>query len=136
MPGSADTPDLIFVYGTLMSHTGTPKARQLMAEADSLGPATIAGRLYRIDWYPGLVAGDGRVQGEVFRLRTPAASLVWLDAYEGIVLGDAGSNRNEYERVRRPVTLADGRTIEAWVYLYLRDTSTATPVADGRWPGK
>lgn len=128
--------DLLFVYGTLMSHTGTPKARQLMAEADSLGPATIAGTLYRIDWYPGLVPGDGAVHGEVFRLRTPASSLVWLDAYEGIVPGDTPENRNEYERVRRPVTLAAGRSLQAWVYLYLRDTGACTPVADGRWPAK
>jgi gamma-glutamylcyclotransferase (GGCT)/AIG2-like uncharacterized protein YtfP len=128
--------DLLFVYGTLMSHTDTPKARQLMAEADSLGPATIAGRLYRVDWYPGLVAGEGLVHGEVVRLRTPVPSLVWLDAYEGIVPGDDQNNRNEYARVRRPVTLADGRVVEAWVYLYLRDLSAATPVADGRWPGK
>lgn len=127
--------DLLFVYGTLMSHTGTPKARQLMAEADSLGPARIAGRLYRIDWYPGLVeAPDGIVHGEVVRLRTPQASLVWLDAYEGIVPGDTQQNRNEYERVLRPVTLADGRQCEAWVYLYVRDVSACTPVADGRWP--
>lgn len=128
--------DLLFVYGTLMSHTDTPKARQLMAEADSLGPATIAGRLYRVDWYPGLVAGEGLVHGEVFRLRTLVPSLVWLDAYEGIVPGDDQNNRNEYARVRRPVTLADGRVVEAWVYLYLRDLRAATPVADGRWPGK
>lgn len=128
--------DLLFVYGTLMSHTGTAKAQQLMAEADSLGPATIAGTLYRIDWYPGLVEGEGRVHGEVFRLRSAAASLVWLDAYEGIVPGDERENRNEYVRVRRPVTLADGRTLEAWVYLYVRDVGTSSPVADGRWPGK
>lgn len=128
--------DLLFVYGTLMSHTGTPKAQQLMAEADSLGPATIAGRLYRIDWYPGLVEGTGTVHGEVVRLRNSAASLVWLDAYEGIVPGDDRENRNEYARVRRPVTLADGRTLEAWVYLYIRDVGASTPVADGRWPGK
>lgn len=132
----SDTADLLFVYGTLMSHTGTPKARQLMAEADSLGPATIAGRLYRIDWYPGLVPGDGRVHGELVRLRDPAASLVWLDAYEGIVPGDIAQNRNEYERVRRPVTLANGDSMQAWVYLYVRDLGASQPVADGRWPGK
>ncbi len=101
-----------------------------------MGPATIAGRLYRIDWYPGLVPGDGMVHGEVFRLRTPESSLVWLDAYEGIAPDDAETNRNEYERVRRPVTLANGDLVETWVYLYLRDVSSATPVADGRWPGK
>jgi len=125
--------DLIFVYGTLMSHTGTPKAVQLAAEADSLGAATIAGTLYRISWYPGLGEGAGTVHGEVFRLRAPAASLAWLDAYEGIVPGDADRNRNEYERVQRPVMLADGRRLDAWVYLYRADVSGCSPVADGRW---
>lgn len=126
----------LFVYGTLMSHTGTQKAQQLSAEADSLGPATIDGRLFRISWYPGLVEGGGRVHGEVFRLRMPQASLVWLDAYEGIVVGDPDQNRNEYERVIRGVTLQSGATLDTWVYLYRKDVTGLVPVADGRWPAK
>jgi gamma-glutamylcyclotransferase (GGCT)/AIG2-like uncharacterized protein YtfP len=124
---------LLFVYGTLMSHTNTEKARALMAEADSLGPATIPGVLYRISWYPGLVEGTGLVHGEVFRLRDPARSLVWLDAYEGIIPGDGPGNRNEYERVERRVRLDTGTDVTAWVYLYRADITGCAPVADGRW---
>lgn len=123
----------LFVYGTLMSHTGTEKARALAAEADSLGAATIAGTLFRITWYPGLVEGAGTVHGEVFRLRDPAASLVWLDAYEGIVPAGGPGHRNEYERLERQVRLASGQEITAWVYLYRADVSGCPPVADGRW---
>lgn len=126
----------LFVYGTLMSHTGTPKAQQLSAEADSLGPATIDGHLYRISWYPGLAEGGGRVHGEVFRLRAPQASIVWLDTYEGIVMDEPDQNRHEYERVIRTVTLHSGATLEAWVYLYRKDVAGLVPVADGRWPAK
>ncbi|MDX2205712.1 MAG: gamma-glutamylcyclotransferase family protein [Hyphomicrobiaceae bacterium] len=123
----------LFVYGTLMSHTHTDKARQLAAEADSLGAATMAGTLYRISWYPGLVEGAGLVHGEVFRLRDPAASLVWLDAYEGIVPGDGQANRNEYERLERSVRLASGRELLSWVYLYRAGVAGCVPVAGGRW---
>ncbi|MFB8786923.1 gamma-glutamylcyclotransferase family protein, partial [Pasteurella multocida] len=77
----------LFVYGTLMSHTRTAKALRLGRAAELIGPATLRGLLYRISWYPGLVEGDGRVHGEVHRLKDPAASLVWLDAYESIVPG-------------------------------------------------
>lgn len=120
----------IFVYGTLMSHTRTEKALQLGREADVVGPATIAGLLYRISWYPGLVEGPGLVHGEVYKLREPARSLVWLDAYESIVPGRAD---NEYERVERMVQLDAGNGLTAWVYLYRRDVSAAERVAEGRW---
>lgn len=136
----------LFVYGTLMSHTATEKARQLMAEAQSLGPATIVGRLYRISWYPGLVEGAGTVHGEVFQLRDPARSLAWLDAYEGITPASlhapaaqepASTTRSappdEYERVLREVTLASGTPLQAWVYVYRNDVSGCFPVAEGRW---
>ncbi len=125
----------IFVYGTLMSHTRTEKALALMREGESLGPATIKGVLYRVDWYPGLVEGDGVCHGEVYRLKTPQSSLVWLDAYEGIVPGNHELNRDQYERVERQVRLASGETVTAWVYLYLHDVKGLSPVAEGRWPG-
>ena len=120
----------LFVYGTLMSHTGSEKAALLGQEADLLGWATIAGLLYRISWYPGLVEGPGTVHGEVHKLRDPARSLRWLDAYEGIVAGGADS---EYERVERRVQLDTGNGLTAWVYLYRRDVSAAVRVAEGRW---
>jgi hypothetical protein len=40
---------------------------------------------------------------------------------------------NEYERVVRPVWLASGEEIVAWVYLYKADLPLTSQVADGRW---
>ena len=51
---------LLFVYGTLLSSVDHPMARRLGREADLLGPATFAGRLYRVSWYPGMVDGGER----------------------------------------------------------------------------
>lgn len=123
----------LFVYGTLMSHTESEMARRLGREAVSLGPATIQGVLFRISWYPGLVEGDGRVHGEVFRLSDPASSLAWLDAYEGIVPADPAGHRGEYERVERTVLLESGGSLTSWVYLYCADVSRAEVMPEGRW---
>jgi gamma-glutamylcyclotransferase (GGCT)/AIG2-like uncharacterized protein YtfP len=125
----------LFVYGTLLSGAGHPKGAQLGREARLLGEATIQGcRLYSLGRYPGLVeAADatGLVHGEIYALNSPAISLKWLDTYEGIVPGNHDQNR--YERVERPVELATGATLTAWVYLYRRGVTSLRLVPDGRW---
>ena len=124
----------IFVYGTLLSGAGHPKGAQLGREARLIGEATILGcRLYSLGRYPGLVEATGegaQVHGEVYALNSPAASLEWLDAYEGIVPGN--HDQNQYERVERTVRLAEGREMEAWVYLY-RKLPNGRLIASGRW---
>jgi gamma-glutamylcyclotransferase (GGCT)/AIG2-like uncharacterized protein YtfP len=124
----------LFVYGSLMSTAHHPMGDRLRREARLVGEATIEGRLYRISWYPGLVAGgqsSERVHGEVYALQAPARSLVWLDEYEGLVPGnpDAG----EYERVERPVQLATGETMTTWVYAFRGDATKLTRVSSGKW---
>jgi gamma-glutamylcyclotransferase (GGCT)/AIG2-like uncharacterized protein YtfP len=127
----------LFVYGSLMSGAGHPMGERLRQEARLIGAATIQGRLYRVSWYPGLVeAADPahRVHGEVYALDDPAASLAWLDAYEGIVLQERAAN--DYERFERPVRLAGGDELAAWVYLYQRDVAGLSLVAGGRWTAR
>ena len=124
----------LFVYGTLLSAAAHPMGARLRSEAGLVGAASVTGRLYRVGWYPGLAEGDvagAQVHGEVYALDDPAASLVWLDAYESIVPGDAAGS--EYARVERAVRLASGQDITAWVYLYQRDVAGLERVADGRW---
>jgi gamma-glutamylcyclotransferase (GGCT)/AIG2-like uncharacterized protein YtfP len=124
----------LFVYGSLMSTAGHPMGARLGGEARLLGPASICGQLYRISWYPGAVASSHpshRVHGELYALDDPAASLAWLDAYEGIAPGSRESG--EYVRLERPVRLASGEERPAWVYLYQKPVDPAHLVADGRW---
>jgi gamma-glutamylcyclotransferase (GGCT)/AIG2-like uncharacterized protein YtfP len=107
---------------------------RLRREARLLGQATIAGRLYSLGRYPGLVeAADGQyaVNGEIYALSRPATSLRWLDAYEGIVPGKAALSR--YARVERTVRLASGETCTAWVYLYRSSVRARTEVLGGFW---
>ena len=65
------------------------------------------------------------------RSNAPAASLAWLDAYEGIVPGD--HDRNDYARVERVARLASGADITAWVYIYLKPVAPAHLIPGGRW---
>jgi gamma-glutamylcyclotransferase (GGCT)/AIG2-like uncharacterized protein YtfP len=126
----------LFVYGTLMTgadgaRLGKPQRARLQREGTSLGNATINGRLYDLKRYPALVAATNDVaHGEVFRLANPLTSFLWLDTYEGVV---PGRETNEYERVVRPVWLASGEEIAAWVYLYVADLPLKAHIAGGRW---
>jgi gamma-glutamylcyclotransferase (GGCT)/AIG2-like uncharacterized protein YtfP len=126
----------LFVYGTLMTSAveaklGKPQRARLQREGTSLGDATIKGRLHDLGRYPALMASTSAVaHGEVFRLANPLSSFRWLDMYENVV---PVRETYEYERVVRPVWLASGEEIVAWVYLYKADLPLTSQVADGRW---
>jgi gamma-glutamylcyclotransferase (GGCT)/AIG2-like uncharacterized protein YtfP len=125
---------LLFVYGSLLARVHHPMGMRLRREARLVGNATIGGRLYSLGHYPGLVeAADSpyRVRGEVYELKTPASSLKWLDAYEGIVSGKP--ELSPYERVERPVHLASGEMLTAWVYLYCKSVRSRPEVFGGYW---
>lgn len=114
--------ELLFVYGTLRSR-GSAAAR--MAPARLLGAASYRGRLYDLGRYPGAVSSNDPadvVRGELFALRSPAASLLAeLDRYEG----------PEFRRVRTRVRLDGGSLLESWIYLYNREVAHLPRVASG-----
>ena len=141
--------DYLFVYGTLLSGdggpTGTAQRARLAREARVIGTGSVEGRLYDLGRYPGLgVPAHGEtVHGEVLELPGAERTLRWLDVYEGIVpgrhchnvsgLAPERPNKVEYEREQRDVTLDDGRTVRAWVYMYRGALTDAKLIADGRW---
>ncbi|MBK9385970.1 MAG: gamma-glutamylcyclotransferase [Planctomycetes bacterium] len=103
----------LFVYGTLRTGSGHPMAAFLAARARGLGAAHCTGRVVDLGAYPGLLEEAGaRTEGELWELAEPSAeTLARLDDYEGCAEG-------LFERVRREVRTADGRSLAAWVYLY------------------
>ena len=135
-----DTPPgrFLFTYGTLMSTAAGAMGsaqRELLNHASTslIRPATIAGRIFDLGQYPGLVEteGEGIVQGEVHELLDPQTCLAWLDAYEGIVPGC--HSHNEYVRVERQVALDSSEQLTAWVYVYQLSVTAFAPIPDGRW---
>lgn len=71
--------------------------------------------------YPGMVCAAGSTVQGVLYLDLPAAAWPRLDAFEG----------EEYERGRVDVSLADGRTVAAWTYLF--KPRYAARLAAGDW---
>ncbi len=113
------TEELLFVYGTLRRDTESEMYRLLARYADFVAEGTYQGRLYKVDYYPGVVPSDNpaeRVKGEVYRLHNSAIALPKLDQYEEC--GSGFSEPTEYVRRHQEIELSDGTKSRAWVYLY------------------
>lgn len=117
----------VFVYGTLR-RGGSNHFR--MDGADFVGGGNIAGKIFRIDWYPALVlGGENSVMGELYRVNTD--HLRALDVFEGIVPGEGESR--EYRRVQVAVTMGSGEMESAWVWEWIGDLSSAVALDTGNW---
>jgi gamma-glutamylcyclotransferase (GGCT)/AIG2-like uncharacterized protein YtfP len=112
----------VFVYGTLR-RGGSNHFR--MAGAEFVAAATVNGRLYQIDWYPGLVLDDsaGQVRGEVYQVS--GCLLDSLDAFEG----------TEYRRVRVEVACGDAHRspLSAWVWEWQEPVNETRRITSGDW---
>ncbi|MGA0934890.1 MAG: gamma-glutamylcyclotransferase family protein [Pseudohongiellaceae bacterium] len=124
---NADT-DYLFVYGTLRSDTDADSYHQFIKpNFTRVGRATMPGRLYLIDYYPGLLPAQHPadiVIGEVQAFTGGEATLLATDQYEECA--PDSPRPHLYRRVRDIATLQDGSTLAAWVYLY------ALPVDESR----
>lgn len=119
---------IVFVYGTL--RRGGSNHFHL-AGAEFVAAGTVMGRLYRIDWYPGLVldTAGSEIRGEVYAVDSEQLSA--LDAFEGLSAGEIEGS--EYRRIQTPVMLQDSQTITAWVWEWLGDVDESLRIADGDW---
>jgi gamma-glutamylcyclotransferase (GGCT)/AIG2-like uncharacterized protein YtfP len=96
----------------------------LAQHARYLGPARIPGRLYEITWHPGLMQpqnSDDTVLGDLYQLHHGLFGV--LDDYEG----------RGFPRRIMPVTLENGRRIDAWVYFYAGLMFRRKRIAGGDW---
>lgn len=118
----------VFVYGTLRRGASN---HFRMDGADFITAGSVRGRIYRIDWYPGLVLDDaaGEVVGEVFAVGPE--QLAELDRFEGVSAEEVEGS--EYRRVRARVTARTGETLVAWVWEWRGPVDETQHVADGDW---
>ncbi len=119
---------LIFVYGTLR-RGGSDHFRMAGAEFVALG--SITGRIYRINWYPGLMldpAGD-EIRGEVYAVDSELLSS--LDVFEGLSAGEIQGS--EYRRVETTVIQQDSQPQTAWVWEWVGIVDESQRIASGDW---
>lgn len=128
-----NNPQHLFVYGTLLPGLAPGLVRDVVDRLEVVGAATVGGRLYHLGSYPGCVLDGlcGRsIHGMVLAI-PDEAMLERLDWYEGFVANDAQGSL--FVRVKAKATLADGRVMEVWVYVYNRDVAHARLIEDGRY---
>lgn len=124
-------PDLLFVYGTLRRGSDHANAARLGRESDWLGTARLIGTLYRVSWYPALVLeGSDSVTGDLLRLHDAAASLRWLDAFEGCAPDDPPPH--DYRRETAHVITPRGQ-VTASVYVWNLAADGLERIASGDW---
>lgn len=117
----------VFVYGTLRKG-GSNHFR--MQRSTFAGAGRVAGKMYRIDWYPLLVCGgDSSVKGELYLVSDE--DLAALDTFEGIT-PDAGEAR-EYRRVKTLVRMESGEDAESWVWEWAGAIGGAQPLDGDDW---
>jgi len=122
----------VFVYGTLRPGSPHPMAKFLADHARHVGPAKMAGRLYNLGRYPGMVSAGGEgeyVIGDIFQIDASGPVLARLDEYEGAT----GEEPRLFERKRGVAQLKDGATIAAWYYEYQRTVPSQAWIRSGNF---
>lgn len=114
--------ETIFVYGTLR-RGGLNHFR--MDGAEFVMQGVVRGRLYGIDWYPGLVADEsaGWVTGELYQVS--AGHLAALDDFEGPEYTRAIVNAHHAD--------TDGPPHHAWAWLWKGVTDESRRIPGGDW---
>lgn len=122
--------DYVFVYGTLRSACETGAHKEYLRGADFISPAKVRGKLYMVDYYPGLVLSETEhwAIGEMYVLENEA-QLHDLDVYEGCA--KKSPQPHEYERRLAQVILSSGEPVNAWAYIYKKDTSNLEAIESG-----
>jgi len=120
----------VFFYGTLMTPFNRPGRQRVDQHLAYTGRGSISAALFDLGIYPAAVpASEGRVWGEVYEMLSPAVVLPVLDEIEGYRASEPEASL--YNRVRTPVTLEDGETVEAWAYFYNAPLGRAERIESG-----
>lgn len=108
----------VFVYGTLMR--GMRNHDHFCGDALTIEPAVTIGRLYHLPYgFPAMFdVPDGQVFGEVMTFPNIVKTVERLDMLEGYRPCDS---RSHYIRVERIVTVLNGKTAQAWIYVYPKE---------------
>jgi gamma-glutamylcyclotransferase (GGCT)/AIG2-like uncharacterized protein YtfP len=123
---------LIFFYGTLMTPFNRPGRTRIDSQLMFKGHGSIAAALFDLGMYPAAVPADrdnARVRGEVYQMSNAADVLQVLDEIEDC--RSTAPDTSLYTRRLVPVTLDDGRSVNAWAYFYNAPLGRAERIDSG-----
>jgi gamma-glutamylcyclotransferase (GGCT)/AIG2-like uncharacterized protein YtfP len=122
--------EFVFFYGTLMTPFNRPGRQRVDQHLAYTGRGSISAALFDLGIYPAAVpASEGRVWGEVYEMLSPLVVLPVLDEIEGYRSTEPEASL--YNRVRTPVTLDNGVTVDAWAYFYNAPLGRAERIQSG-----
>jgi gamma-glutamylcyclotransferase (GGCT)/AIG2-like uncharacterized protein YtfP len=106
---------------------------QTKVGARLVGTGRIGGRLYDLGEYPGAIcaAGEGGeyVKGELYEVRDAELATSILDEFEEF--SARRPRQSLFVRIVAPVTLEDGRKVNAWVYVYNKPIEESRLIPSG-----
>ena len=99
-----------------------------------IGAAYVRGRLYDLGGYPGAIidqSSNTSIHGELVELPADKTTLDALDAYEEF--DSSNPEKSLFVRKKTKIKLANGRTVEGWIYVYNRDPGDAPIIRGGNY---
>lgn len=120
--------ELLALYGSLRRGQPPHVEFGLDRRLRFISPCVLSGLLHDFGEWPGLVAGQGRVVGELFEMVEPD-TMQLLDGFEAC---DA-DHPEKGLFIRRLVPLVEPAATSASVYFYNRDPSAMPVITGGDW---
>lgn len=117
----------IAFYGSLLRSFGQQSRLGVSERTRYRGEGLVAGRLYDLGRYPGLLAGGGTVRVEIYE-PLDEHLLAYLDEFEGY--DPSRPDSSQYLRVQTDLVEPGG---EVWIYRYNRSVEGKPPVPSGCW---
>ena len=122
--------ETVFFYGTLMTGFDRRRRAGIDDQLEFVGRGAISAELFDLGIYPAAIpAPEGRVWGEMYRMKDVPRALAGLDNIEGYRQDDP--DRSLYTRAVVEVALTDGRMVPAWVYFYNAPLGRAERIPSG-----
>ena len=124
--------EYLFVYGTLRKGVTSPMDALLARHCKFYSEAIVRGILYDVGGYPGVIESaksSDKVYGDLYKVQW--ASQLWpkLDYYEHC--SSAYVKPHQYARKKRAISLDNGETVQAWIYLFNWKTAGLYKIASG-----
>ena len=124
----------LFLYGTLKPDAADCEIADIVSHLRSVGKGYVPGRLYDLGEYPGAVVDPSAntfVGGLLVEAPTDKALFEALDRYEEF--DPSNLRASLFIRKKTKVRLADGRSVEGWIYVYNRDPGKAPLIRGGNY---